>query len=287
MNKKIITIEKLILSLKNFWSKLGCLILQPLDIEIGAATFHPFTFFNSINKKKNIVKTCFIQSCRRPKDGRYGNQTNRLQHYYQFQVILKPSPKNFQQMYLDSLKTLGINLQINDIKFLEDKWESPSLGAWGLGWEVWLNNIEITQITYFQQIGGIDCYPVTGEITYGLERIAMHLQNIDDLYDIKWNKTISYGEIFLQTEKEQSTYNFNCLDKKNLLKTFLQYETSCFILLQKNLIIPAYENLLKSSHILNLLDSCNFIEFLEKKIYIHRVRSMACEIAKNYLNKYE
>lgn len=287
MKINIITIEKLILILKNFWSKLGCIIIQPLDIEIGAATFHPFTFFNSINKKKEIVKTCYIQSCRRPKDGRYGNKTNRLQHYYQFQVIFKPSPKNFQQIYLDSLQYLGINLKINDIKFIEDNWESPSLGAWGLGWEVWLNNIEITQITYFQQIGGIDCYPVTGEITYGIERIAMHLQNIDNIYDIKWNNNITYGNIFLQNEKEQSNYNFNYLDKKNLLQKFFNYETSCFHLLQNNLILPAYENLLKSSHILNLLDSCKFIDFLEKKIYIYRVRSMACEIAKKYIKNYE
>ncbi|AUI72928.1 glycine--tRNA ligase subunit alpha [Candidatus Portiera aleyrodidarum] len=287
MKKKYITIEKIILSLKKFWSNLGCIILQPFDLEIGAATFHPFTFFTSINKTIKVVKTCFVQSCRRPKDGRYGNKTNRLQHYYQFQVVFKPSPKNFQNFYLDSLNTLGVNLKLNDIRFLEDKWESPSLGAWGLGWEVWLNNIEITQITYFQQIGGIDCSPVTGEITYGLERIAMHLQSIDDIYDIKWNKNISYGELFLQNEKEQSTYNFNCLNKQNLLKKFLKYETTCFHLLQKKLIMPAYEKLLKSSHILNLLDSCKIIDFIEKKMYIHRVRSMACEIAKKYINNYE
>ncbi|CEL12513.1 Glycine--tRNA ligase alpha subunit [Candidatus Portiera aleyrodidarum] len=277
------TFEKLIFKLKNYWLKFGCIIIQPLDIEIGAATFHPFTFFNSINKKKEIIKTCYIQSCRRPKDGRYGNKTNRLQHYYQFQVIFKPSPKNFQKIYLNSLKDLGINLKINDLKFIEDNWESPSLGAWGLGWEVWLNNIEITQITYFQQIGGIDCSPVTGEITYGLERIAMHLQELDNIYDIKWNNNITYGEIFFKNEKEQSNYNLNYLNKRNLLKKFINYEKDCINLLKKNLIIPAYEKLLKSSHILNLLDSCNVIDFLEKKIYIYRVRSMACKIAKKYI----
>jgi len=251
------TFQGLILALQQFWAAQGCVVLQPLDMEVGAGTFHPATFLRAIGPEN--WNAAYVQPCRRPSDGRYGENPNRLQHYYQFQVILKPSPKDIQELYLASLENLGIDMAVHDIRFVEDNWESPTLGAWGLGWEVWLNGMEITQFTYFQQVGGLECHPVSGEITYGIERIAMYLQGVDSIYDIVWtdgaNGVVTYGDVFRQNEVEMSTYNFEHAPVKLLFGYFDDCEAQCQSLIENNLALPAYEQVLKASHYFNLLDA--------------------------------
>jgi len=277
------TFQEIIFKLKSFWANQGCVSLEPYDFPVGAATFHPSTFLRALGPEP--WKAVYAQPCRRPTDGRYGENPNRLQHYYQLQVILKPSPNEIQDLYLESLSFLGIERKYNDIKFVDDNWESPSLGAAGVGWEVWLNGMEISQFTYFQQIGGIECKPVTGELTYGLERIAMHLQSIDNLFEIKWNDEITYGEIYLQNEEENSKYNFELVETKILIKLFNDMEKECENLLNENLPIPAYDILLQNSHILNLLDSSQAVSSTERQAYILRLRKLSFLIAEKYLEK--
>jgi len=279
------TFQEIIFKLKSYWANKGCISLEPYDIPMGAATFHPSTFLRAIGPEP--WRAVYPQPCRRPTDGRYGENPNRLQHYYQLQVILKPSPDDIQNMYLDSLASIGIDKEKNDIKFVDDNWESPSLGAAGVGWEVWLNGMEISQFTYFQQVGGLECKPVTGELTYGLERIAMHLQSIDNLYNIKWNKDITYGEIYMQNEKENSQYNFEFVDSKILSKNFDDLEEECINLIENDLAIPAYDLLLQNSHTLNLLDSRQAISSTERQAYILRLRKLSNLIAKKFLENRE
>lgn len=279
------TFQNLILNLQIYWSKQGCTIVQPLDIEVGAGTFHPLTFLSSLDNKS--FSFAYVQPSRRPTDGRYGENTNRLQKYYQFQVIIKPSPNNFQDLYIKSLKYLNIDLASNDIKFIEDNWENPTLGASGVGWEIWLNGIEITQFTYFQQIGGIQCKPIIGEITYGLERLAMHLQNIDNVYDIIWDKNIKYGDLFHKYEIQQSFYNFKSANINTLCSFLEKYEEEIYkiLMLDKPLIIPAYELLLKIIHLFNLIDARKFISVNERQKYILRIRNLTKKIATLYFNE--
>jgi glycyl-tRNA synthetase alpha chain len=277
--------QDIIFSLSQFWSNQGCVVLQPLDIEVGAGTFHPASFLRAIGPEP--FKAAYVQPSRRPTDGRYGENPNRLQHYFQFQVILKPSPDNIQELYIESLKKLGLNFLLHDLRFVEDNWESPSLGAWGLGWEVWLDSMEITQFTYFQQVAGLECKPVTGEITYGLERLAMYLQNKDSIYDLTWTPGITYGDIYRQNEIEQSTYNFEYADVSYLLEQFNQLEKSSYFLLEKKLPLPAYELMLKISHVFNLLDARSAISVTERQRYILRVRALACAIAEHYYHSRE
>ena len=258
--------------------------MQPLDMEVGAGTFHPATFLRSIGPE--VWNSAYVQPSRRPTDGRYGENPNRLQHYYQFQVVMKPSPADFQDLYLGSLEYLGIDLNIHDVRFVEDNWESPTLGAWGLGWEVWLNGMEVTQFTYFQQVGGLECYPVTGEITYGIERIAMYLQGVDSIYDLVWshgsNGVVTYGDVFLQNERELSAYNFEHSDAEFLFKAFDQYEADAERLVDAKLPLPAYEMVMKASHTLNLLDARKAISVTERQRFILRVRSIARAVAIGY-----
>ena len=258
--------------------------MQPLDMEVGAGTFHPATFLRAIGPES--WNTAYVQPCRRPTDGRYGENPNRLQHYYQFQVLLKPSPKNIQELYLDSLRCLGIDMSIHDIRFVEDNWESPTLGAWGLGWEVWLNGMEVTQFTYFQQVGGLECYPVSGEITYGIERIAMYLQGVDSFYDIVWtdgpNGVVTYGDVFRQNEVEMSAFNFEHVDVDTLFRNVDDCERQCKALIDKQLALPAYEQVLKASHYFNLLDARNAISVTERQRFILRVRTLARAVAEAY-----
>ncbi|MBT35038.1 MAG: glycine--tRNA ligase subunit alpha [Rickettsiales bacterium] len=276
--------QSIIFKLQNFWSKNGCIILQPLDMEVGAGTFHSATVLRALGKKP--WKAAYVQPCRRPTDGRYGENPNRLQHYYQFQTVLKPSPKNIQKLYLSSLETLGIDSKKNDIRFVEDDWESPTLGAWGLGWEVWCNGMEVSQFTYFQQIGGIDCSPVTGELTYGLERLAMYIQDIDNVYDIDWNgEGIKYGDVFLQNEIEQSKFNFEKSDPTILIKNFSELEKITSRLINEELVLPAYEHCIKASHIFNLIDASGVIGVNERAAYIARVRAMVKLCADLYVKK--
>ncbi len=269
----MLTFQEIISNLQNYWSKKGCLVMQPYDMEMGAATFNPFTSLKALGKDPwNAV---FTQPCRRPSDGRYGENPNRLQHYYQLQVIMKPSPTNSQELYLKSLKEIKIDPDENDIKFIEDDWESPTLGAAGLGWEVQCNGMEISQFTYFQQVGGIECKPVSLEITYGLERLATYVQNIDNIYDIKWDKNgTTYGDIFLRNEKEQSDYNFNHASSDYLFSTFNDYEKTTKSLIDKKLVIPAYEQCIKASHCFNLLDSRGLISAKERQAFILRIRTL-------------
>ena len=275
--------QSIIMKLQHFWSDQGCIILQPLDMEVGAGTFHPATVLRALGK--NSWNAAYVQPCRRPTDGRYGLNPNRLQHYYQFQTVLKPSPENIQQLYLDSLNHLGINSKKNDIRFVEDDWESPTLGAWGLGWEVWCNGMEVSQFTYFQQVGGIDCFPITGELTYGLERLAMYIQGVDNVYDLAWNSEgIKYGDVFLQNEKEQSTYNFEKSNPNILIKNFEELELLSTKLIEDNLVLPAYEQCIKASHIFNLIDASGVIGVNERADYIGRVRGMVKACADLYLN---
>jgi glycyl-tRNA synthetase alpha chain len=278
------TFQELILCLQQFWADKGCVIVQPLDIEVGAGTFHPGTFLRSIGPEP--WSSAFVQPCRRPTDGRYGENPNRLQHYYQYQVILKPSPDNIQELYLESLQKLGLDLNEHDIRFVEDNWESPTLGAWGLGWEVWLNGMEVTQFTYFQQVGGLECKPVTGEITYGLERIAMYLQGVDSIYDLIWAETpagkVTYGDVFHQNEVEMSTYNFEHANVDYLFEHFDYCESESQSLIDKGLPLPAYEMVLKASHAFNLLDARHAISVTERQRYILRVRTLSRAVAKSY-----
>ncbi len=278
------TFQDLIFRLQKFWGGHGCAILQPYDMEMGAGTFHPSTFLRAIGPEP--WNAAYVQPSRRPTDGRYGENPNRLQRYYQFQVILKPSPTNIQEQYLSSLKNLGLDLEEHDIRFVEDNWESPTLGAWGLGWEVWLNGMEITQFTYFQQVGGLDCNPVPGEITYGLERIAMYLQGVDSVYDLTWsqseNKVISYGDIYQQNELEMSKYNFNLANTDSLINWFDNCEKESARLIDAKLSLPAYEQMIKASHTFNLLDARKAISVTERQRYILRVRTLARAIAETY-----
>jgi len=283
-NNKPTTFQDLILALQSFWSQQGCTILQPLDMEVGAGTFHPGTFLRAIGPEP--WRSAYVQPSRRPTDGRFGENPNRLQHYYQFQVVLKPSPDNIQELYLDSLRYLGLDLLEHDIRFVEDNWESPTLGAWGLGWEVWLNGMEVTQFTYFQQVGSLDCRPVTGEITYGLERIAMYLQNVQSVYDLTWNTNsqgrVSYGDVFHQNEVEMSHFNFTHANTDFLFSYFDNYEQECIKLIDQKLSLPAYEMILKASHVFNLLDARHAISVTERQRYILRVREMSKAVAENY-----
>lgn len=278
--------QALILHLQQYWSAQNCVILQPIDIEVGAGTLHPATFLRAIGPEP--WNSAYVQSSRRPKDGRYGANPNRLQHYYQFQVVLKPSPINIQELYLSSLEMLGLDTMINDISFVEDNWESPTLGAWGLGWEIWLNGMEITQFTYFQQVGGLECSPVTGEITYGLERIAMCLQGEHNVYNLIWSNTptgkITYGDIFYQNELEMSAYNFDQANVENLLTTFDSYESESARMIKVGLPLPAYEFVLKASHTFNLLDARKAISVTERQRYILRVRTLARAVAQAHYN---
>ncbi len=283
------TFQELIARLQQFWAAQGCAVFQPHDMEVGAGTFHPATFLRSIGPEP--WKAAFVQPSRRPTDGRYGQNPNRLQHYFQFQVALKPSPLDIQQRYIDSLQHLGIDPLKHDIRFVEDDWESPTLGAWGLGWEVWLNGMEISQFTYFQQVGGMDCRPVTGEITYGLERIAMYLQNVDNVYDLTWSQSadgeLSYGAIYHQDEVEMSYYNFELADIGALFHWFDTCERECLRLTASELPVPAYEMVLKTSHTFNLLDARRALSVTERQRYILRVRTLARAVAAAYLQRRE
>lgn len=280
------TFQGLIHSLECYWSCYGCIIIQPLDIEVGAATSHPMTFLRAIGPEP--LAAAYVQVSRRPMDSRYGKSPNRLQQYYQFQVVIKPSPLNMQKLYLNSLKSIGLDCVNNDIRFIEDNWENPTLGAWGSGWEVWLNGMEITQFTYFQQVGGLECKPVTGEITYGLERLALFLQGAESVYDLIWSNGIlgcvTYGDLFYQNELEQSIYNYEYTDIEFLFKTFNRYEKKIKYLMtiKQPLSIPAYELILKSIHIFNLLDARKIISMTERKGYILRIRKLAQIVAKAY-----
>lgn len=276
-----LTFQDIILKLQNYWANQGCAILQPYDMEVGAGTSHTATFLRSLGPEP--WKATYVQPSRRPKDGRYGKNPNRLQHYYQLQVVLKPSPLDILELYLGSLKALGFNLKENDIRFVEDDWENPTLGAWGLGWEVWLNGMEITQFTYFQQVGGIDCKPITGEITYGLERLAMYIQGVDNVYDLTWTDNLKYGDVYLQNEIEQSAYNFEHSDADFLFQAFTAYEKEANHLMTEHLALPAYEQVLKAAHSFNLLDARGSISITERAEYIGRIRNLARNVASSYL----
>lgn len=276
----MLTFQEIILILQRYWSNQGCVLLQPYDMEMGAGTFHPATFLRALGPEP--WKAAYIQPSRRPKDGRYGNNPNRLQHYYQYQVVIKPSPDNIQDLYLDSLRELKIDLAVNDIRFVEDDWESPTLGAWGLGWEVWFNGMEITQFTYFQQVGGLDCKPVLGEITYGLERLAMNLQGVENVFDLTWTDGVTYGDVYHQNEVEQSKYNFEQSNISLLLEQFIMYESEAKRLIELSLPLPSYEQILKCSHTFNLLDARGAISVTERAAYIGRVRTLARLVAKAY-----
>ncbi len=286
---KKMTFQEIILTLQEYWAKQGCAVLQPYDIEVGAGTFHSATFLRALGPEPWAA--AYVQPSRRPTDGRYGENPNRLQHYYQFQVVIKPSPENMQELYLGSLEALGIDTEKHDIRFVEDDWESPTLGAWGLGWEVWLNGMEVTQFTYFQQAGGLECKPVMGEITYGLERFAMYVQDVESVYDLIWSEgpfgTITYGDVYHQNEVEQSDYNFNYADVEFLFSSFNFYEKETTRLIEAGLTLPAYEMVLKASHLFNLLDARKAISVTERQGYILRVRQMASMVAKSYYESRE
>ena len=281
--------QQLIFRLQQYWADQGCVIAQPYDMEMGAGTFHPATFLRAIGPEP--WRAAYVQPCRRPTDGRYGENPNRLQHYYQFQVLLKPSPDDIQQLYLNSLTALGIDTGVHDIRFVEDNWESPTLGAWGLGWEVWLDGMEISQFTYFQQAGGLDCRPVTGEMTYGLERIAMSLQQCSNVYDLVWTKhnghTVTYGDIYHQNEVEMSRYNFELADTESLFNWFDKCEQQAESLINDGLPLPAYEMVIKASHAFNLLDARNAISVTERQQYILRVRTLSRKVAQIFFESRE
>ena len=277
----MLNFQEIFFKLQEYWSKQGCAIIQPYDMEVGAGTSHTATFLKSIGPEP--WKAAYVQPSRRPKDGRYGENPNRLQHYYQFQVALKPAPEIIVDLYMSSIQSLGIDLKKNDIRLVEDNWENPTLGAWGLGWEVWLNGMEITQFTYFQQVGGITCKPITGEITYGLERLAMYIQNVDSVYDIQWTDGISYGDVFLQNEKEQSSYNFKFSDSEFLLRAFASHAKQANKLVEENLALPAYEQVLKAAHTFNLLDARGVISVTERADYIGKIRDISRNVASAYL----
>ncbi|MEM7054730.1 MAG: glycine--tRNA ligase subunit alpha [Pseudomonadota bacterium] len=281
--------QDFIRALDDYWATQGCVLTAPLDMEVGAGTFHPATFLRAIGPEP--WNSAYLQPCRRPTDGRYGENPNRLQHYYQYQVVMKPSPLNFQKLYLGSLDAVGIDPQVHDIRFVEDNWESPTLGAWGLGWEVWLNGMEITQFTYFQQAGGLECKPVMGEITYGLERLAMYLQGVESVFDLVWtdgpNGVVTYRDVFHQNEVEQSIYNFEQADTAALFEAFDRAEAQANALVEENLPLPAYEQVLKSSHTFNLLDARQAISVTERQRYILRIRDLAKQVAEAYYARRE
>ena len=277
-----LTFQQIILKLQEYWDKQGCALLQPYDMEVGAGTSHTATFLRSLGPEP--WKAAYVQPSRRPKDGRYGENPNRLQHYYQYQVVLKPAPANILELYLGSLEALGFDLKKNDIRFVEDDWENPTLGAWGLGWEVWLNGMEVTQFTYFQQVGGIDCKPITGEITYGLERLAMYLQGVDSVYDLQYSENVKYGDVFHQNEVEQSTYNFEHSDADFLFTAFAAHEKQALHLIEAKLALPAYEQVLKAAHTFNLLDARGAISVTERAAYIGKIRNLARSVAASYLD---
>jgi len=282
----MLTFQELILELQGYWGGKGCVLLQPYDMEMGAGTFHTATFLRAIGPEP--WRAAYVQPSRRPKDGRYGDNPNRLQHYYQYQVVLKPSPDDFQELYLDSLKrALGIDPRKNDIRFVEDDWESPTLGASGLGWEVWLNGMEITQFTYFQQVGGLECKPVLGEITYGLERLAMYLQDKESVFDVVWVDGVTYGDVYRQNEVEQSKYNFELANTDMLLQHFGQYESEAKRVIDSQCVLPGYEMVLKCSHTFNLLDARGAISVTERAAYIARVRALARLVAQAYYDSRE
>ncbi len=279
------TFQELILALSRYWSRQGCVLLQPYDMEMGAGTFHTATFLRAIGPEP--WQAAYVQPSRRPKDGRYGDNPNRLQHYYQYQVVLKPSPDNIQDLYLDSLRAIGIDTKKHDIRFVEDDWESPTLGAWGLGWEVWLDGMEVTQFTYFQEVGSLPCKPVLGEITYGLERLAMYLQGVENVFDLTWTKGVSYGDVYHQNEVEQSKYNFEHSNVNWLFQQFNDYESEAKRLMEAALPLPAYEMVLKCSHAFNLLDARGAISTTERAAYIGRVRQLARAVASSYYESRE
>jgi len=288
-NYDLSTFQGLIQALQDYWAQHGCVIMQPYDMEMGAGTFHPATFLRAIGPEP--WRAAYVQPSRRPTDGRYGENPNRLQHYYQFQVLMKPSPDNIQELYLGSLQMLGFDPLVHDIRFVEDNWESPTLGAWGLGWEVWLNGMEVTQFTYFQQVGGLDCRPVSGEITYGLERLAMYMQNVQSVYDLVWTKgpqgVVTYGDVYHQNEVEQSTYNFEHASIDDLFHSFDVCERESQRLIEAGLPLPAYEQMLKASHTFNLLDARKAISVTERQRFILRVRTLSRAIAEAYYNARE
>ncbi len=277
--------QEIILRLQNFWGSQGCVLLQPYDIEVGAGTFHTATFLRALGPEP--WKAAYVQPSRRPKDGRYGENPNRLQHYYQYQVVLKPSPENIQELYLDSLRSLGINTAEHDIRFVEDDWESPTLGAWGLGWEVWLNGMEVTQFTYFQEVGSLVCRPVLGEITYGIERLAMYLQGVENVFDLVWTPGVTYGDVYHQNEVEQSKYNFEHSDVEWLFAQFGKFESEAKRLMGLGLPLPGFEMVMKCSHTFNLLDARGAISVTERAAYIGRVRALAREVAQAYYDSRE
>ncbi len=274
--------QELVLRLQQYWGERGCILLQPYDMEVGAGTFHPATTLRALGPEP--WKAAYVQPSRRPTDGRYGENPNRLQHYYQFQVILKPSPPDIQELYLQSLYTLGIDPGLHDLRFVEDDWESPTLGAWGLGWEVWCDGMEVTQFTYFQQVGGIDCRPVSGELTYGLERLAMYVQGVENVFDLDWNGAgVTYGDVFLQSEREYSKYNFELADTDMLFRHFEDAERECRHVLESGLPLPAYDRVLEASHLFNLLDARGVIGVAERQAYIGRVRALARACAEAWI----
>jgi glycyl-tRNA synthetase alpha chain len=281
----MLTFQDLILKLSTYWGEKGCALLQPYDMEVGAGTFHTATFLRALGPEP--WNAAYVQPSRRPKDGRYGENPNRLQHYYQYQVVLKPSPKNIQDLYLTSLTQLGIDPKQNDIRFVEDDWESPTLGAWGLGWEVWLNGMEVTQFTYFQQVGGLDCRPVLGEITYGLERLAMYLQGVENVFDLTWVNGVTYGDVYHQNEVEQSKYNFEASNVPMLFEHFNAFEGEAKRLIEAGLALPGYEMVMKCSHTFNLLDARGAISVTERAAYIGRVRALARLVAQAYYDSRE
>ncbi len=281
-NSSALSFQDLIFTLQRYWADQGCVLLQPYDMEMGAGTFHPATTLRALGKKP--WKAAYVQPTRRPADGRYGENPNRLQHYYQFQVILKPSPDDFQQLYLDSLYALGIDPKMHDLRFVEDDWESPTLGAWGLGWEVWCDGMEVSQFTYFQQVGGFDCNPVSGELTYGLERLAMYVQGVDNVYELDWNGAgVTYGDVYHQAEKEFSAYNFDHAAVEILQAHFADAEKECASLLGKSLALPAYDQCMKASHLFNLLDARGVISVTERAAFIGRVRKLAVACCEQWL----
>ena len=277
-----LSFQDLILRLQHYWAEQGCVILQPYDVEVGAGTFHPATTLRALGP--DPWNAAYVQPSRRPTDGRYGENPNRLQHYYQFQVIMKPSPPGFQDLYLNSLYALGIDPGIHDLRFVEDDWESPTLGAWGLGWEVWCDGMEVSQFTYFQQVGGFDCRPVSGELTYGLERLAMYVQGVENVYDLDFNgQGVRYGDVFLQAEKEYSAFNFEVADTELLFRHFADAEAHCRLILERGLALPAYDQTLKASHLFNMLDARGVISVPERAAYIGRVRTLAKGCAEAWL----
>ena len=281
----MLSFQQIILTLQKYWADQGCALLQPYDMEVGAGTSHTATFLRAIGPEPWFA--AYVQPSRRPKDGRYGDNPNRLQHYYQYQVVLKPAPDNILDLYLGSLRALGFDLKKNDVRFVEDDWENPTLGAWGLGWEVWLNGMEVTQFTYFQQVGGIDCRPATGEITYGLERLAMYLQGVDNVYKLLWTDGLTYGDVYHQNEVEQSAYNFEHSDADFLFAAFAAHEKKALELIEEKLALPAYEQVLKAAHTFNLLDARGAISVTERAAYIGRIRTLARAVAQSYYDSRE